>query len=198
MSSRRVSASSSDDPLRRARAAGALCVALGALSWFATPATAKVFHSRQEALALAFPDADRVDKQTFVLTREQITALEEVGRTTFESKLVTLFTAYREGEILGHAHIDVHTVRTHPAALLVVLDSKGEVRSVRILAFHEPLDYMPSEKWYAQFAGKRREDRLRVGGDVHGVVNATLSARAASDSIRRTLAYHAILIEPGD
>ena len=77
---------------------------------------------------------------------------------------------------------------------MVVLTPAGNVRSVRILAFHEPLDYMPSEKWYGQFVGKTRKDALRVGGDVHGVVNATLSTRAASDSVRRTLAYHAVLI----
>ena len=108
------------------------------------------------------------------------------------------FIAAAFDEVLGYAHIDVHTVRTHPAALMVVLGPEGDVRSVRILAFHEPLDYLPSEKWYAQFAGKTAQDRLRVGSDVHGVVNATLSTRVATDGIRRALAYHTVLIGSGD
>lgn len=197
MSSRRASASSSDVPGHSARAAKALvCVLVAFVA--AETADAKVFHSRQEALALAFPEADRIDKQTTILRAEQIEAIEALARAKVESKLVTIFTAYRGDEVLGYAHIDVHTVRTHPAALMVVLDPAGAVRSVRILAFHEPLDYLPAEKWYAQFAGKTREDRLRVGSDVHGVVNATLSTRVATDSIRRALAYHAVLIDAGD
>jgi transcriptional regulator of nitric oxide reductase len=168
------------------------------LSLFAPPVHAKVFYSRQEAIALAFPEADRVDKKTTILTADQLAAIEEAGRVKVESKLVTIFTAYRGDEVLGYAHIDIQTVRTHAAALMVVINPEGDVRSVRILAFHEPLDYLPSEKWYAQFAGKTLEDRLRIGGDVHGVVSATLSTRAATDSIRRALAYHAVLIGSGD
>jgi transcriptional regulator of nitric oxide reductase len=175
-----------------------LVVVLAVLSLEALPVYAKVFYSRQEAIALAFPDADRVDKQTIILTPAQATAIEARSRAKLDSKLVTIFTAWRGEEVLGYAHIDLHTVRTHASALLVVLNPGGDVRAVRILAFHEPLDYLPSKKWYAQFAGKTGEDRLRVGSDVHGVVSATLSTRAATDGIRRALAYHALLIDPGD
>jgi hypothetical protein len=168
--------------------------ALAALVWVGTPADAKVFHSRKQALELAFPDADRVDKQTFILSSDQVAALETRARAKIHTKLVTIFTAWKGDRLLGYAHVDVHTVRTHPAALLIVLTPAGEVRSVRILAFHEPLDYLPSEKWYGQFGGKTLNDELRAGRDVHGVVNATLSTRAAAASVRRALAYHAILI----
>lgn len=173
-------------------------LAIGVLSLCGLPVHAKVFESRQGAIALAFPDADRVDKRTVLLTRDQAAEIEDRSRAKLESKLVTLFTAWRGEELLGYANVDVHTVRTHASALMVVLNPNGEVRSVRMLAFHEPLDYMPSPKWYAQFAGKTAKDRLRVGGDVHGVVNATLSAQAASDVVRRMLAYHAVLIDSGE
>ncbi len=187
-------ASSSDAP-----GTARLVLALTALvlsAFFETEAHAKVFHTRQEAIALAFPEADRIEKETHILTSTQTQDLERIGRVKIETKLVTIFTAWRGDEVKGYAHIDVHTVRTHPAALMVVLTPAGAVRSVRILAFHEPLDYLPADKWYQQFAGKTRDDPLRVGGDVHGVVNATLSARSAADSVRRSLAYYAVLIEP--
>jgi len=177
---------------------GLVLVAVAVLSLGALPIHAKVFHSRQEAIALAFPQADRIEKQTIILTADQVATIEQAGRAKLESKLVTIFTAYRGDEVLGYAHVDVHTVRTHPAALMVALGPGGDVRSVRILAFHEPLDYLPSQKWYAHFAGKTAQDRLRVGGDVHAVANATLSTRAATDGIRRALAYHAVLIGSGD
>lgn len=200
MRSRRASASSSSRAARprctaAGRPLGRLAAALLAVV-LASPAGAKVFHSRQEALEIAFPEADRIEKETLILSQEQADAVAAAARAPVESKLVTIFTAWKGGSVLGYAHIDVHTVRTHPSALMVVWTPEGRVRSVRILAFHEPLDYLPADKWYEQFSGKSGEDPLRVGGDVHGVVNATLSTRVAADSVRRALAYHAVLIAP--
>ena len=71
-------------------------------------------------------------------------------------------------------------------------------RRCRILAFHEPLDYLPTNRWYSQFSGKTGQDLLRVGRDVHGVVGATLSARAAADGVRRMLAYWEVLLRPAE
>jgi hypothetical protein len=111
-----------------------------------------------------------------------------------ETRLVRIWRGLRGGEVQGYAMIDVHEVRTHPEAFLVVLSPEGSVRSVRLLAFHEPLEYMPSERWYGQFDGKSLADALRVGGDVHGIVGATLSAQATARGVRRALALHRVLI----
>ena len=159
-------------------------------------ADAKVFYSRQEALDLAFPEADRVEKRTFILTSEQVEQIEKRSRSSLDTKLATLYTGYKDGELMGYAHIDVHTVRTKPEGFMVVLDPEGRVRSLRVLAFHEPLDYLPTERWYSQFNGKSLAEPLRVGRDVHGVVGATLSARAATRGVRRALAYYDVLIRP--
>jgi Na+-translocating ferredoxin:NAD+ oxidoreductase RnfG subunit len=161
-------------------------------------ASAKVFASQNQALAEAFPDATRIDRDTRVLRALDVSRIEELVRTKLQSKVIVLHTAYKEDEVLGYAHIDVHTVRTKPEAFMVVLDPSGRVRSVRILAFHEPLDYLPTDRWYDQFVGKTREDPLRVGRDVHGVVGATLSARAAADGVRRMLAYWEVLLRPAE
>ena len=48
------------------------------------------------------------------------------------------------------------------------------------------------------FSGKTKADRLRVGGDVHGVVGATLSAQAAARGVRRMLAYWEVLLQMPD
>jgi Na+-translocating ferredoxin:NAD+ oxidoreductase RnfG subunit len=71
------------------------------------------------------------------------------------------------------------------------------VRTLRVLAFHEPLDYLPNERWYAQFDRKSLAEPLRVGGDVHGIVGATLSARATTRGVRRALALYEVLVQNG-
>ena len=161
----------------------------------ATAADAKVFFSRTEALELAFPDADRVESATYVLSDFQATRIQELSKTALDSMLVEIYTGFRGDAVAGYAVIDIHNVRTLPEAFMVVLNPTGEVKSLRVLAFHEPLDYLPADRWYSQFDNKNLSEPLRVGGDVHGVVGATLSARATASGVRRVLALYEVLIE---
>jgi Na+-translocating ferredoxin:NAD+ oxidoreductase RnfG subunit len=173
-----------------------------AAGWFAAlavfaagvPVEAKVFHSRSEALELAFPDADRIEDESVLLDDELAAAVEQRAQAQLESRIVRIYRGYREGELLGYAFIDVHNVRTLPEAFLVVLSPEGDVRSLRVLAFHEPLEYMPTDRWYRQFEAKSLAEPLRLGGDVHGIVGATLSARATTNGVRRALAFYEVVV----
>jgi hypothetical protein len=160
-------------------------------------AGAKVFYSRSEALEMAFPDAERVESRTYVLRDDELDRIQSLARCKMDSKLVRVYTGMRGDEVLGYALIDIHNVRTMPEAFIVVLAPGGEVRSLRLLAFHEPLDYKPADRWYGQFDRKSLAEPLRVGGDVHGIVGATLSARATTRGVRRALAVYEVLIENG-
>lgn len=173
----------------------AAAVALHFAFFGAVPAEAKVFYTRSEALELAFPNAETVESKTFVLDDAQLEQIESLARCELDSKLVKIYTAMRDGNVIGYALIDVHNVRTLPEAFMVVLNPTGEVRSLRVLAFHEPLEYKPTNRWYSQFDNKSIDARLRLGGDVHGVVGATLSARATTRGVRRALAYYQVLIQ---
>ena len=169
------------------------------LAAFVAPsAQGKVFFSQSEALELAFPDAEEVASNTFVLDEDQVARIESLAKCELDSRLVKIYTGMREGEVLGYALIDVHNVRTLPEAFMVVLSPGGEVRSLRVLAFHEPLEYKPTDRWYRQFDNRTIEAPLRVGGDVHGVVGATLSARATTRGVRRALAYYEVLLHGED
>ena len=172
-------------------------LALLCLAGWPGAGAAKVFYSRSEAVELAFPDADRVESQTHVLSQEQVARVEALAGSPVDSRLVKIYRGVREDELLGYAVIDVHNVRTLPEAFMVVLTPEGTVRSVRMLAFHEPLEYLPAGRWYEQFDRKSLAEPLRLGGDVHGVVGATLSARATTRGVRRVLAFYEVLIRDG-
>ena len=161
-------------------------------------ASAKVFASQKQALREAFPDATRIDRETKLIRKADLEKIKAITKEEDPPKVVVLHTAWRDDALIGYAHIDVHNVRTKPEAFMIVLTPTGVVRSVRVLAFHEPLDYLPTDGWYEQFAGKTGQDRLRVGGDVHGVVGATLSARAAADGVRRMLAFWEVFLKPAE
>jgi hypothetical protein len=158
---------------------------------------AKVFHSRSEAIDLAFPGADRVDARTYVLTDDQVSQIEGIAQADLDTKLVKLYTGWKGGKVVGYAFIDLHRVRTLPEAFMVVLTPDGVVRTLRVLAFHEPLDYLPADRWYTQFDEKKLGEPIRVGRDIHGVVGATLSARATTRGVRRALALYEVLVQNG-
>lgn len=168
------------------------------LAWllFAPAAEAVVYLSQAEALELAFPDSDRVEKRNFLLDSEQVERIRKLARAPIESRIVAVWEGFRGDERHGYAFIDVHLVRTRSQGLLVVLDPGGSVRSLRVLAFHEPEEYAPSERWLGQFEGKQLTPQLRVDHDIHGMAGATLSSLAVTRSVRRCLAYYQVLLAP--
>ena len=158
-----------------------------------SPLGSRVFYAPEQAKALAFPDADGFKTRTLVLSPAQVEKVEKLSRATLTSKLVRMQTAWLGEKLLGYFVIDIHNVRTKSEALLVALDERGRISKVRVLAFHEPLNYKPVQRWYDAFAGKKSGDTLRVGYDVDAVSGATLTTRATTTAVRRALAYHKVL-----
>ena len=156
--------------------------------------SAKVFYAREEMFELAFPDAERVVATDFFLTADQRALVEERARTRLDSDLVTVYVGHREGEVIGYAFVDTHVVRTLPETFLIVLDAAGRVADTHVLAFYEPLEYLPSERWLAQLDRKRLTDDLRVGGEIVAITGSTLSSRAVVGGVRRALALYEVLL----
>ena len=178
--------------MRSSALAFSLLLALGVASG---PAEGKVFESRKEAVASAFPDADRVAEQSFVLDDEQVRAVESLAHARLDSKLVTLYTGLKGEQVLGYALIEVHTVRTLPEAFLVVISPEGEIRSLRMLAFYEPPEYLPTARWLEQFHDEKLSPELLLQRKIHGIAGATLSARAVTGGVRRALALYEVLVK---
>ena len=155
---------------------------------------ANVYASKAEALRDAFPDADRIDEKSFVLTAEQAAAIEARAQAPLERQIWTLYSAYRGDTLLGSAVIDLRNVRTLPEALLIVIAPDGSVGSLRVLAFHEPTEYQPSQRWLAQLDGKRLGPDLHLKRAIHTIAGATLSSQAVTRSVRTALALYQVLL----
>lgn len=156
---------------------------------------AKVFYAKDEALRLAFHDADQIEARTFIMKDSEIQKAQQAARTRIESKLFTFYTGKKRGVLLGYAAIDTHIVRTLPETFMVVLSPEGEVRTVIVLAFHEPSEYLPSERWLQQFQDKNLSPDLRMGRDIAGIAGSTLTSHAITQGVRKVLALFEILIK---
>lgn len=176
----------------------ALLVLIG-LAWLSSggprAAEAVVLYAKNEALKLIFPEADRIEPKAIFLTSAEAARIAELARSPLESQLLTVHVGRRGDETLGYAFLDIHVVRTQPEAMFVVLTPQGEVDSVLIVAFHEPLEYMPSDRWQAQFAGRSLTPDLQVKRAIAPISGATLSAHAMTDAVRRALAVYQVALQ---
>ena len=169
-----------------------ICAALALL---AGPAPAKVFLARSEAVKAALPTADHVDTRDVFLTEAQKSAIEKNSGMPMESALVTVYTGYLKGQLVGYALFDTHVVRTQPETFVVALDPTGHITGLFVCAFYEPQDYLPSDRWLALFRGRDPSKPPRVGSDITSISGATLSSRAVAGGVRRALAIYAACLD---
>lgn len=160
----------------------------------AAGSSGKVFLTLEEALALAFPEC-RIERATEYLSEAEETRVEELARGELPGRVVRPYRAYKGDVLVGTAYFDAHRVRTKNEVLMLVVGLDQRLKRVEVLAFAEPLEYLPKASFYAQYAGRRLDDQLELQRGVRGVSGATLSAASATAAARRALALHQILAE---
>lgn len=152
--------------------------------------------SREEALAGVYPGAEIQADQVF-LTRAQLKQVVIRAGADPVSALVARYLAARNGQIVGRAYVDTHTVRAKRESLLISLDAQGRVIRVDVTAFLEPSEYRAPEPWLGQYRGRALDDDLGINRAIRPIAGATLTARAANSAVRRVLAIDEILRTTG-
>ena len=145
-------------------------------------------------MKLAFGDDVTVEMMSLFPTPEEAAQIEQLAKVKLESNLFSFYVGKKQGEIIGYAAIETHNVRTKPETLLVVLNAEGKLRNVFTLAFHEPPEYQPPERWYDQL-GNHTLEQLSFSQDIQGISGATLSTRAALNAARKVLAVFQVNVK---
>ena len=145
-------------------------------------------------MKLAFGDDVTVEMMSLFPTPEEAAQIEQLAKVKLESNLFSFYVGKNQGEIIGYAAIETHNVRTKPETLLVVLNAEGKLRNVFTLAFHEPPEYQPPERWYDQL-GNHTLEQLSFSQDIQGISGATLSTRAALNAARKVLAVFQVNVK---
>jgi hypothetical protein len=148
---------------------------------------AQAYVTKDEALALYL--GKHYDRKTVFLTDDQVQQIQQKAKAKVESKIVTYYRGNNR-----FAYFETRTIRTMPATFIVVLDTSGSIHGVEMLAFYEPEDYQPPKRWLKTFESKTINDDLWLKRGVYNISGATLSAQAITESIRKILATHSIVI----
>lgn len=153
----------------------------------------KIYYSKSEAMVLAFGENAKVEMLPLFFDDHHVSEIEKMARVKLESSLFTFYVGKNQEEITGYAAIENHTVRTKPETLLVVLSPQGKVTEIHTLAFHEPPEYQPSQRWYEQLYNKELPE-LSFNRDIQGMTGATLSARSALNISRKVQAIFQVML----
>ncbi len=156
---------------------------------FTSGVSAQVFLTRDEALKQYFPNS-KIERKTLFLTDAQVEQIQSSAKAKVESKILTYYVGTSAEGIKGYAFLETHIVRTMPETFMVVVNPDSTVRAVEILAFFEPEDYRPPQRWLETFSGKSLRDDLWLKRGVQNIVGATITARSLSDGVRRILAVY--------
>ena len=148
--------------------------------------------SREEALAAVYGDAQVRPERVF-LTTEQMQQVESRAGADPPSPLVARYVATRNGQLVGRAYVDTHTVRTKRESLLISLDAQGRVLRIDVTAFLEPSEYLAPQAWLEQYEGRELDADLAVDRVIRPIAGATLTAQAANGAVRRALAIDEVL-----
>jgi hypothetical protein len=157
---------------------------LGAVLLLPVRATPQLGGKEEAAIRQVFPEAERIEAKDVLLTDEMVKRIEGLARARVKERLVTFYTARRAGAVAGYAVIHSHVVRTKRETLAISFEPDGRIRRIDVLAFLEPDEYRPSERWLAQFRGKGDDDRLATGQDIAAITGATLTARGIAEESR--------------
>ncbi|NIQ12956.1 MAG: FMN-binding protein [Candidatus Dadabacteria bacterium] len=157
--------------------------------------SASVFNTREKSLKHAFPNASKIDKIQIFLSDEQVDEIKKLGKTDVDSKIHIFYKAVKDGEEIGYAIIDTHNLRTTTETVLFVLNCDGTLRYAEILAFFEPQDYMPGNKWIDIFKNISLNDKIRVGRDIPDITGATITSNSFSEATRKVLAIYEVAVK---
>lgn len=159
-----------------------------------TTSFATIFYSKNEAMELAFGKGAQIEQLSLFPEESQIAKIETDAKVKLDSGLFTFYVGKDRDEILGYAAIETSTVRTKPETLMIVLTPEGELRKVYTLAFHEPPEYQAPERWFEQLY-KRPLAEMDFNKGVDGISGATLSTRAALNSIRKVMTIYQVMVK---
>lgn len=150
------------------------------------------FLSEEEALKLAFPNADTFIKEKKKLSEHLMEKIENRLKRELRRSIYTFYIAKSHDETIGYALVDEEKGKYLPITFMTSTDPQGKIQDVQVLIYREPVgDQIQRKSYLHQYVGKTSQDSFRVPHDIVHIIGATISCQSLTDGVRRAL----VLIE---
>jgi len=150
-----------------------------------------------DAIKQSYPQKGvTITKKNLLLKKKEAAEVSQRAKVKLQSKIYRIFKVNDANTTRAFGVLITKKVRSKNAAILYLIETQNSsIKSIEIVAFHEPLEYVPSATWLKQFYEKTQEDALRVGSNIPTITGATMSARTLTDSARLALAIYEIVLK---
>jgi Na+-translocating ferredoxin:NAD+ oxidoreductase RnfG subunit len=151
----------------------------------------QVYLTKKQALEIAFPGADKVDREKKWLTEAQQKAIGDLCLQKIKMNRMTFYVGKRHESPIGYAFIDHEIGKSFPITFMTVLNVDGTVRDVEIMVYREPRGWeVRYPSFMDQFTGRTADSDFRT---VNSITGATLSVRALVKGVSRATAAYKVL-----
>jgi Na+-translocating ferredoxin:NAD+ oxidoreductase RnfG subunit len=155
----------------------------------------QVYLTKKQAFEIAFPGADKVDREKKWLTDAQKKAIGELCLQNIKANRISFYVGKRGGVPIGYAIIDHEVGKSFPITFMTVLNEDGTVRDVEIMVYREPRGWeVRYPSFMDQFTGRTADSDYRT---VNSITGATLSVRAMVKGVSRATAAYKVLYLSG-
>lgn len=137
----------------------------------------------------------KIIKKNILLTKSQVRLVQSMSKVKLPHFIFTIYIAKENGKTIGYALLHSHKVRTKNEVVLVTFDKNCNVKDVETIAFYEPPEYIPSDKWRLNFIDKNKENLPVLRRNIPNITGVTLSARVLIDAVRQSIAICEVAIK---
>lgn len=156
---------------------------------FTLSLSAQVLISPLDAMKNSYGESSTIEKKNILLSKAQASRIQKSSMTKLNSKIFRVFKATKDSKLLGYGILVNKKVRSKNVVVLYFISKDSILKSIEVIAFNEPLEYLPSDKWNSQFENIPTEKMLRVSKEIPTITGATLSARSITDGSRVAFAF---------
>ena len=151
----------------------------------------QVYMTKKQAFEVAFPGADKVEKEKQWLTDVQRQAIGELCLQTIKETRFTFYVGKKNGKPMGYLLIDNIIGKSFPITFFTLLNTDGTVRDVEIMVYREPRGWeVKNQAFLSQFFGK---DSTSDSREINSITGATLSVNALRTGVYKALAAYKTL-----
>jgi len=151
---------------------------------------AKMLISPIDVMKQNFGDDVEVTKKNILLNKSQIQKVKKDAKAKIKNKIFRIFKATKDNKTLGYGVLVKRKVRSKSAVILYAISIDSILKSVEIIAFNEPAEYIPLKTWMKQFDEIPTDKMLKVSRDIPTITGATMSASSIVNGSRVAFAVY--------
>ncbi len=139
-----------------------------------------------DAVKKIFPNHE-IQKKSIMIDKKTRDMIQKKFKTKMKTSIFRIYLIKKDGNTIGYGILHSHRVRTKKETVLFILDKNCRIKDIEVIAFYEPPEYIPPDKWFKNFENKGASEIPAVKKNIPNITGATLSSRAITDASRQVI-----------